>query len=94
MTEWAHDLRNEGAALPKPSSIADLRRDPDVLATLGEGGVFVSVPLVLASGRSVKANISLDQGLLEAIDEAAKRAGLTRSSFMASAAREKIAAGG
>ncbi len=50
------------------------------------------VPLLMESGRSVKANISLDQGLLEAIDEAAKRIGVTRSSFLASAARDKIAA--
>jgi hypothetical protein len=37
--------------------------------------------------------ISLDSGLLAAIDEAAAR-GLTRSAFLASAAREKIAAEG
>ena len=65
--------------------------DPDVAATLAEGGVFVLVPLLIESGRSVKANISLDRGLLDAIDEAAKRVGVTRSSFLASAAREKIA---
>ena len=93
LSEWAHDAKAKGA-LPQPSTIDELRRDPDVAAALAEGGVFLSVPLVLATGRSVKANISLDQGLLEAIDEAARRAGLTRSGFMASAAREKIAAGG
>ena len=41
-------------------------------------------------GRSVKANISLDRGLLDAIDAAAKRVGVTRSGFLASAARDKI----
>ena len=61
-----------------------------VAATLAEGGVFILVPLLMMSGRSVKANISLDQGLLDAIDEAAKRVGVTRSGFLASAAREKI----
>jgi len=49
---------------------------------------------VIESGRPVKANISLDRGLLNAIDAAAKRSGLTRSSFLASAAREKITASG
>jgi metal-responsive CopG/Arc/MetJ family transcriptional regulator len=48
------------------------------------------VPLVLDAGRPVKANLSLDAGLLNAIDEAAKCRGLTRSAFLASAAREKI----
>ena len=50
------------------------------------------VAMGIESGRPVKANISLDQGLLDAIDVAGKRAGLTRSAFLASAAREKIAA--
>ena len=40
--------------------------------------------------RPAKANLSLDAGLLEAIDEAAQAKGLTRSAFIASAAREKI----
>lgn len=35
-------------------------------------------------------SVSLDAGLLEAIDAAAKARGLTRSSFIATAAREKI----
>jgi metal-responsive CopG/Arc/MetJ family transcriptional regulator len=41
----------------------------------------------------VRANLSLDAGLLDAIDEAARKRGLTRSGFLATAAREKIAAG-
>jgi HicB_like antitoxin of bacterial toxin-antitoxin system len=48
------------------------------------------VPLVLDAGRPAKANLSLDAGLLAAIDEAAAARGLTRSAFLASAAREKI----
>jgi metal-responsive CopG/Arc/MetJ family transcriptional regulator len=40
----------------------------------------------------VKANLSLDAGLLAAIDDAAASRGLTRSAFLASAAREKISA--
>jgi len=38
----------------------------------------------------VKANISLDAGLLEAIDEEAERRGLTRSALLTSAALDKI----
>ena len=49
------------------------------------------VPLVRDSGRPVKANLSLDAGLLEAIDDAARAIGLTRSAFLVSAARDKIA---
>jgi predicted RNase H-like HicB family nuclease len=91
--EWAHDAVVEGGA-PAPSTIEALRRDPDVNAAIKEGAIFLAVPLVIESGRPVKANISLDQGLLDAIDAAAKRSGLTRSAFLSSAAREKIAASG
>ena len=91
--EWTRDARAEGLT-PKPRAIAALRRDTQVKAALAEGAVFLAVPLVIESGRPVKANISLDRGLLDAIDAAAKRSGLTRSGFLASAAREKIEAAG
>jgi hypothetical protein len=91
LSEWVRDAMEEGEA-PQPRSIEALRRDDDVNATLAEGGIFLRVPLIIESGKPVKANISLDQGLLAEIDAAAKRSGLTRSAFLASAAREKIAA--
>jgi metal-responsive CopG/Arc/MetJ family transcriptional regulator len=51
------------------------------------------VPVLRDAGRPAKANVSLDAGILEAIDEAAREHGLTRSAFIASAAREKIRRG-
>jgi metal-responsive CopG/Arc/MetJ family transcriptional regulator len=54
----------------------------------------VIVPLIFDSGRPARANLSLDSGLLQAIDEAAQARGLTRSAFLASAAREKIVSEG
>jgi predicted RNase H-like HicB family nuclease len=91
--EWVHDASAVGEP-PAARTIEALRRDPDVKEALAEGAAFLAVPLVIESGRPVKANISLDQGLLDAIDAAAKRSGLTRSAFLSSAAREKIAASG
>jgi predicted RNase H-like HicB family nuclease len=90
MSLWAQDARADGEKIPRPRSADKLRRDPDVAAALAAGGVLAYVPLVHDAGRPVKANLSLDAGLLEAIDEAAERRGLTRSAFLASAAREKI----
>jgi hypothetical protein len=87
LAEWAIDM---GADIPAPRALDDLRADADVAATLAEGAAFVVVPLVIERARAVKANISLDAGMLEAIDEAAVVLGLTRSSFIAAAAREKI----
>ena len=87
---WVEDARADGEKIPKPRAVEKLRADPEVAATLACGGVLAYVPLVLDAGRPVKANLSLDAGLLNAIDEAAERRGLTRSAFLASAAREKI----
>jgi len=76
--------------LPPPRSVEALRADPEIAAALTEGAALAIVPLLLDSGRPVRANLSLDAGLLNAIDEAAKAHGLTRSAVLASAAREKI----
>jgi predicted RNase H-like HicB family nuclease len=90
ITLWVDDARADGEIIPKPRAVEKLRADPEVAAALAQGGVLAYVPLVLDKGRPVKANLSLDAGLLSAIDEAAARRGLTRSAFLASAAREKI----
>ncbi len=88
--EWILDAREHGQAVPEPRDMAALKSVPDVAAALREGAAFVVVPVLIDSGRPARANLSLDSGLLEAIDEAAKASGLTRSSFIATAAREKI----
>jgi predicted RNase H-like HicB family nuclease len=90
VTLWVEDARAEGEKIPKPRLAEKLRADPEVAAALARGGILAYVPLVLDAGRPVKANLSLDAGLLDAIDEAAAHRGLTRSAFLASAAREKI----
>ena len=91
---WAEAVLAQGGTIPKPRAIEALRRDADVKAEIAEGGTFAIVPVVLDSGRPAKANLSIDAALLEAIDEAAEIKGLTRSAFIASAAREKIMADG
>jgi len=52
----------------------------------------VTIPLLLDTGGPVRASLSLDAALLEAIDADAHARGLTRSAFIPSAAREKIIA--
>jgi predicted RNase H-like HicB family nuclease len=90
VTLWVEDARAGGEKIPKARPAEKLRRDAEVDAALAQGGALAYVPLVLDAARPVKANLSLDVGLLNAIDEAAERRGLTRSAFLASAAREKI----
>ena len=58
-------------------------------ASVETGAVLFAVPLLADAGRTVRLNISLDKALVDRIDAAAAR-GLTRSAFLAQAAREKI----
>lgn len=84
---FAADMIADGEGLPEPMGFDQAR---DWMKRERVAGGLVYVPLVLDKRRSVKANISMDAGLLEAIDEAAKERGLTRSAFLASAALDKI----
>ncbi|MCA3564787.1 MAG: type II toxin-antitoxin system HicB family antitoxin [Methylocystis sp.] len=79
-------------AVPAPSDPETLRLNGEAQEAIREGAFPIAIPLLIESGRSVRANISMDQGILAAIDAAAEERGLTRSSFLASAAIEKIRA--
>src|SRR5262245_49835003 len=74
---WAEVALADGMTIPKPRPLEKLRSDPEVIAEIAEGGTLALVSLILDSGRPAKANLSLDAGLLEAIDEAAAAKGLT-----------------
>lgn len=90
LADWMGDRLANGRKLPKPSTVEQLREDADIADDVAKGSVFILLPLVLDAGRPARANISIDGGLLSAIDEAAHRNGVTRSAFMAAAARAKI----
>jgi predicted RNase H-like HicB family nuclease len=88
---WADAIIGRGHQVPPPRSLEAVLADPETRTAMDEGAAVVLVPMVREMGRPMRANISLDRGLLDAIDEAAAARGLTRSAFLASAAREKIA---
>jgi len=88
--EWADFRAAKGAVLPPARPLAEILHDEG--ADLQPGEIAVMIPVLIDSGRPVRANLTLDAALLKDIDEAAKARGLTRSAFIASAAREKIAA--
>lgn len=84
-------LVSEGKDLPKPRSMTDVLADKEAAPDVKAGESAVMIPLLLDRGRSVRANISLDAGLLETFDAEAARRGLTRSAFFVSAASQVIA---
>ena len=82
----------DGIGLRPPRTMHEVKADPDAEFD-PTTETLVMIPLLLDKARSMKANISLDAGLLEQIDAEAKRRGITRSAFLVSAARDKIMAG-
>ncbi|MGE0004576.1 MAG: type II toxin-antitoxin system HicB family antitoxin [Parvibaculaceae bacterium] len=83
-------LYAEDMPLPEPRSLDALRKDKDVAAHLARGAMLVAVPHIENDARVERANITMEAGLLRAVDAAAKARKLTRSAFLAQAARREI----
>lgn len=58
------------------------------------GSALVSVPLIRLSGRRVRANLTLDEGVAEFIDTESKRRHMTRAAFVEWMARRIAQTGG
>jgi len=82
---------SNGRPVPAPRPVAEVMTDKDVRRSVRNGATTMLVPLLADPGRTVRVNVTVERGLLEQIDEAAETRGLTRSAFLAQAAREKIA---
>ena len=90
MRDWVEVTLAKGDAIPEPRPLEALPSDPDVSEAIGEGAAIRSIPLVRETGRPVKANLSIDAGILAAIDDEAKRRKLTRSAFVELLARHAL----
>lgn len=86
----ALDLWFEDMPDVAPASLEDIRRRNDVAAELAAGAVLMPVPYIPADTAVQRVNITIERGLLRAIDETAKQRGMNRSSFLASAARREM----
>lgn len=83
-------LESNGRPVPPPRPLAEVMAEPEVRKALSGGATTMLIPLLADPGRTVRVNVTVERGLLDQIDEAAKARGLTRSAFLAQAAREKI----
>ena len=90
MCDWVDATEQKGDVIPAPRARESLCEDPNVSEMLGEGALLVRVPLLRETGRPVKANLSIDAGILAAIDAEAKRRKLTRSAFIELMARHAL----
>jgi predicted RNase H-like HicB family nuclease len=82
-------MEADGEAIPQPRTLEALNADPEFREDMN-GAIISAVPLVRDRGSTTRINVSLDLGLLEAIDGLAKQRSQTRSAFLASAARREL----
>ena len=93
MRDWVEVTEEAGGPVAPPRSIEAIAKDSDVAAELARGAVLASVPLIRESGRPAKANLSIDSGVLSAIDEEARRRKLTRSALIEAMAKTALVHG-
>ncbi len=89
---WVEAVTAVGGEVPQPRPASVLLRDEEVREALSEGAFLAQVLLVRDLGRPVKANMSIDSGVLAAIDATAGRLGITRSALVERMATERLPA--
>jgi len=83
-------LESDNDPVPAPRPPDEIVADPALRDSL-EGATIVLVPLVRDLGSTTRINLSLDLGLLQAVDAEAKQRKQTRSAFISSAVRKELA---
>ena len=89
LREYAEAMDDDNNAMPEPRTHGDLEANATEKIEMAKAAFIIEVPLVFG-GASKRINVSLDAGILEAIDAYAKAAGTTRSAFLAEVAFAKV----
>jgi predicted RNase H-like HicB family nuclease len=82
-------MHEDGDSIPAPSALTAEPVDPEAEPEIAR--VMVRAPL---PGKTVRMNVTIDDGLLAAIDAAAARRDQSRAGFLAAAARAALIGGG
>lgn len=85
------EMRADGAAVPAPRAIGAIRKAAarEEWYDLSEA-IVALVPLLPPKAAAERINLTLEKGLVEAIDLAADKRGLSRSAWLAEAARVQL----
>lgn len=89
LREYAEAINEDGGSMPKPRTHGDLAANATEKIEMAKAAFIIEVPLVFGGPRK-RINVSLDAGILAAIDAYAEAAGTTRSAFLAEVAFSKI----
>jgi ACT domain-containing protein len=79
-------MLEDGEQLPGPSMLEEIMSDPDYVNAVA----FLVVSVPDAKPRTVRVNVTLPEMTLKQIDAAAKKRGMSRSSFLVHAAQNAI----
>jgi predicted RNase H-like HicB family nuclease len=79
-------LAEEGDSLPSPAKLEEIMADPD----FADAAAYLVVEVPDAKPRSVRVNITVPESTLKRIDAAAKKRGVSRSSFLVRAAQNAM----
>ncbi|MCI3134583.1 type II toxin-antitoxin system HicB family antitoxin [Phenylobacterium aquaticum] len=90
LREWIEARQAGGFDVPTQRELGALLADPEVREALAEGSTLARILVVEDVGRPVKANLSLDSGVLAAIDSTAHRLGITRSAMVEKLAKDRL----
>ncbi|WP_312127800.1 type II toxin-antitoxin system HicB family antitoxin [Brevundimonas sp.] len=91
LREWVEETEAMGREIPAPRPVDQIVQDDEVREALSEGAILHSVVLIRNMGRKVKANMTLDSGVLAALDATADRLGTNRSSLVERMAQDHLA---
>lgn len=75
----------DGETIPEPSSLDSIMADPD-----NRDGVAILVSVAMPARKAVRLNITLPEDVVKDIDAYARTHGLTRSGFLARAAKREM----
>jgi predicted RNase H-like HicB family nuclease len=86
LTLHIQGMLEDGEKLPNPSRLEDIMSEPDFADAVAY--LVISVPD--AKPRTVRVNVTVPEMTLKQIDAAAKKRGMSRSSFLVHAAQNAI----
>jgi predicted RNase H-like HicB family nuclease len=86
LTLHIQGMIEDGEQLPAPSKLEELMVDPD----FADAAAYLVVDVPDTKPRTVRVNITVPEMTLKEIDAAAKKRGMSRSSFLVHAAQNAI----
>jgi predicted RNase H-like HicB family nuclease len=85
-------LLDSGEGLPLSRTLKELQRDSVLKEDFEEAEAIMLLPALVPAGRTRRVNVTIDENTLDLIDRSAADRKLTRSAFIAEAARQMATA--